>query len=349
MALSHKAVYESPFGPIELTIAGGKLARVRLRPAGEERPAAPEEQVPRAVEAFFDALGRYFRGEALGVGLETFELGGATDFQRNVYRELMDVAPGELVSYGDLAARVGLPKGARAVGRAVARNPMPIFIPCHRVVAQGRRPGGFGAGPRWKMSLLQHEGWYLREGELVRTENEDVKTCVYAGSFDPPTMGHMYMIKRGAEMFGRLIVAVGINPNKKYTFTLQERLEMLRECTRSLANVEVDGFKSKLLVRYAESRGARYILRGIRSDEDYRFEHTMRNLNEDLAPQIATVFLIPPRQICELSSGFVKGLVGFEGWQQIVKSYVPAPVYEKLLAGDITWRQQGGGPEGGAK
>ncbi len=181
----------------------------------------------------------------------------------------------------------------------------------------------------------------------MSSEGRKADTCVYAGSFDPPTEGHMYMIEQGAALFERLIVSVGVNPNKRYTFSVEERLEMLRECTRDYPNVEVDSFEAKLLVRYAKSKGARYILRGIRSEEDYRFEHAMRNVNEDLAPEISTVFLIPPREICELSSSFVKGLVGFEGWKEVVKPYVPEAVYERLLAGDIQWRERSAGPEGG--
>ncbi len=180
-------------------------------------------------------------------------------------------------------------------------------------------------------------------------ENTDVKTCVYAGSFDPPTEGHMYMIRRGAELFDRLVVAVGINPHKRYTFSVEERLEMLRACAEGMRNVTVDSFEGRLLVRYAESKGADYILRGIRSEEDYRFEHPMRNVNEDLAPEITTVFLIPPREICEISSSFVKGLVGFDGWEEVVRPYVPEPVYEKLLAADIRWHGRNPGPEGGSE
>lgn len=173
----------------------------------------------------------------------------------------------------------------------------------------------------------------------------EAKTCVYAGSFDPPTRGHMYMVEKGAELFGHLVVAVGVNPAKRCTFSLAERLEMLRECTRGMANVEIDSFEGQFLVRYAASRGAGYILRGIRSDEDYRFEHTMRNVNEDLAAEVTTVFLIPPREICEVSSSFVKGLLGYEGWQEVVKPYVPEPVYERLLKRRVNWHGQSAGAE----
>ena len=156
--------------------------------------------------------------------------------------------------------------------------------------------------------------------------------CVYAGSFDPLTRGHMYMVEKGAALFPRLIVAVGSNPAKSYTFTVEERVELLKECTQPFPNVEVDHFEGKFLAKYARAVGARYILRGIRSESDYEFERTMRNVNEDLEPAITTVFLIPPRAISELSSSFVKGLVGPEGWQLVVKPYVPEPVYRRLLS-----------------
>lgn len=171
-------------------------------------------------------------------------------------------------------------------------------------------------------------------------------TCVYAGSFDPPTQGHMYMIGKGAELFTRLIVAVGTNPNKRCTFSTEERLELLQACTEQYPNVAVDHFEGRFLADYAESVGAQYILRGIRSQQDYEFERAMRNVNEDLKPEITTVFLIPPRQICEVSSSFVKGLVGPEGWESIIRPYVPPPVYEKLLTTTLRWHSQSAGPEG---
>jgi len=347
--VTESAIYSSPCGEMELLVRGGRLTRVRLRdPAESGGGAAAGSEVSETMAACLRALERYFAGEELHVASALLDLSGTSAFQRRVFSHLRQVPRGRLVGYGELAGRLGMPGGARAVGQAVGRNPLPIFVPCHRVVAAGGRPGGFGAGPRWKEALLALEGWTLEEGTLVKTPQRKPKVCVYAGSFDPPTQGHMYMVQRGAELFHRLILAVGVNPNKRYTFSLEERLEMLRACARDLPNVEVDSFEGMLLVRYAESVGARYILRGIRSEEDYRFEHPMRNVNEDLAPQITTVFLIPPREICEISSSFVKGLVGFEGWQEVVKPYVPKPVYRRLLASDIRWSERGHGPEGGA-
>ena len=169
--------------------------------------------------------------------------------------------------------------------------------------------------------------------------------CVYAGSFDPPTEGHMYMIEKGSALFARLIVAVGTNPNKTYTFTTQERMELLEECTREFENVAVDHFEGRFLVDYARSVGAKYILRGIRSESDYEFEQAMRNINEDIEPGISTVFLMPPREIREVSSGFVRGLVGPRGWERVVKPYVPEPVYRKLLNSEVRWDKQTAGAE----
>jgi len=169
--------------------------------------------------------------------------------------------------------------------------------------------------------------------------------CVYAGSFDPPTQGHMFMIEKGSRLFPRLIVAVGINPNKSCTFSVEERLELLRECTKGYDNVEVDHFENMFLVDYAESVGANYVLRGIRSQQDYEFERGMRHVNEDLNPDVTTVFMMPPREICEVSSSFVKGLVGPEGWEETLKPYVPEPVYRKLLETPVRWHRQSGGPE----
>ncbi len=154
---------------------------------------------------------------------------------------------------------------------------------------------------------------------------------VYAGSFDPLTIGHLWMIKEGAHLFERLIVAVGFNPDKRQTFGVEERLAMLRDSCRAFPNVSVASYINLYLIDYAASVGATHILRGIRSAGDYEYERTMRNINGDLDPRICTVFLMPPRDIAEVSSSMVKGLIGPKGWRDIVKKYVPAPVYRRLL------------------
>lgn len=158
-----------------------------------------------------------------------------------------------------------------------------------------------------------------------------MKRAVYAGSFDPLTRGHLWMIEEGARLFDELIVAIGTNPDKSYTFSMEERLRMLRESLIEKDGVSIEHFENKFLVHYAKKAEATHILRGIRSEHDYSYERGMRYINGDLQPGIGTVFLMPPREIAEVSSSFVKGLVGPEGWEEVVRQYVSEPVYKMIL------------------
>lgn len=155
--------------------------------------------------------------------------------------------------------------------------------------------------------------------------------AVYAGSFDPPTNGHTWMIARGASLFDTLVVAVGVNPAKKPAYPLEQRLEWLRAITREHSSVRVDSFGSLFLVDYAKRIGATHMLRGIRSTSDFSYEQTMRHINADMDPRIDTVFLIPPREISEVSSSLVRGVIGPQGWREVVRRYVPEPVHADLL------------------
>jgi len=164
-----------------------------------------------------------------------------------------------------------------------------------------------------------------------------MRRAVYAGSFDPVTYGHLWMIKQGVELFDELIVAIGINPGKKYTFSLEDRLKVIdeviwTELSGLAEDIRIDSFENEFLVNYAQSIGADYILRGIRSVEDYEFERGIRHINSDLKPDITTIFLMPPREISEVSSSLVKGLIGPNGWKDVVKRYVPAPVFDLILS-----------------
>lgn len=158
-----------------------------------------------------------------------------------------------------------------------------------------------------------------------------MKKAVYAGSFDPLTKGHRWMIEEGAKLFDELVVAIGVNPDKKSTFSLGERMEMLRKSTNVFPNVTVASFENEYLVNYADSVGAHYMLRGIRSEADFDYERRMRNINADFNPNITTPFLMPPRELAEVSSSFVKGLIGPHGWEEVIEEYVPRNVYNKLL------------------
>ncbi len=105
---------------------------------------------------------------------------------------------------------------------------------------------------------------------------------------------------------------------------------MLRDSLTGYHSVSVTSFSNQYLIEYARSVKATHILRGIRSESDYEYERTMRNINGDLDSAICSVFLMPPRDIAEVSPSMVKGLIGPKGWQKVVRKYVPEAVYRSL-------------------
>ncbi len=153
---------------------------------------------------------------------------------------------------------------------------------------------------------------------------------VYAGSFDPPTNGHVWMIKEGARLFDKLIIAIGVNPEKAYSFTIEQRVEMLKGITKGMDNISIRYFENMFLVDYAKKIGAKFILRGIRDSKDYEYEKSIRSVNENIGKSIMTVFLMPPNNLSSVSSSLVKSLVGTSGWERVVKKYVPAIVVSYL-------------------
>ncbi|MGA2326439.1 MAG: pantetheine-phosphate adenylyltransferase [Bryobacteraceae bacterium] len=136
--------------------------------------------------------------------------------------------------------------------------------------------------------------------------------AVYPGSFDPITNGHLDLIERGARLCDRLIVAVLGNENKQPLFTVEERMEMLREAVADYPNVEVDSFGG-LLVDYARHKGATAILRGIRAISDYEYELQMALMNRRLCPEVETVFLMAGEAYSFISSRIVKEVIRLGG------------------------------------
>jgi pantetheine-phosphate adenylyltransferase len=159
-----------------------------------------------------------------------------------------------------------------------------------------------------------------------------MRKAVYAGSFDPITLGHQWIIQHAAPLFDQLIVAIGVNPDKRATFTVEERLRFILETTSGIATCAVAAFENKYLVDYADQIGAGYIIRGIRNESDFTYERAMRHINSDLRPEVLTVFLMPPRQFAELSSSMVKGMVGPDGWERVVQRCVAPCVFQALNA-----------------
>jgi pantetheine-phosphate adenylyltransferase len=151
-------------------------------------------------------------------------------------------------------------------------------------------------------------------------------SALYPGTFDPPTNGHLDLIERGARLFDHLIVAVLNNPGKDPLFTVEERVEMLRESTAALKNVSVATFDG-LMVEFARKQGVSAVLRGIRAISDYEYEFQMALMNRRLAPEIETVFLQPAGRYSFVSSRMLKEVFSFGG---DVSGLVPPNVLKRL-------------------
>jgi pantetheine-phosphate adenylyltransferase len=150
--------------------------------------------------------------------------------------------------------------------------------------------------------------------------------AIYPGSFDPITNGHLDLIERGSRVVERLIVAVLRNESKSALFSVEERVEIVREVIRPYPNVEVGSFNG-LLVDYAASRGANLILRGIRAISDYEYELQMALMNRRLRPELETAFLMAGEAYSFLSSHLVKEVVSLGG---DVSGLVPPTVEARL-------------------
>lgn len=153
-------------------------------------------------------------------------------------------------------------------------------------------------------------------------------TAIYAGSFDPPTLGHQDLIRRASGLFTKLIVAVGVNTAKEALFTPEERIEMLHEICNGLENVEVTKF-SELLVEFARQREARILVRGLRAVSDFEHEFQMSLTNRTLAPEVETAFLMATSEHMFVSSSIVKEVARYGG---DVSRLVPASVASRLKA-----------------
>ena len=131
-------------------------------------------------------------------------------------------------------------------------------------------------------------------------------TAIYPGSFDPLTFGHVDIIERSARLFDNVLVAILINAQKAPLFSVDERMEIMREILKPrFPNVEVDLFHG-LLVDYAKQKNAQVIVRGIRAVTDYEYEFQMALMNRRLNPNIETVFMMPAEKYSYLSSRLVK-------------------------------------------
>lgn len=155
-----------------------------------------------------------------------------------------------------------------------------------------------------------------------------MSVALYPGSFDPITNGHVSIIESGLVCFDELVIAVLRNPKKQSLFTVEERVEMIREEFASTPNIEVDSFDG-LLVDYCRRKGIRVVLRGLRAVADFEYELQMANMNRHLNEQVETVFLMANDAYFYVSSNIVKEAAMLGG---DVSRLVPASVAERLRA-----------------
>jgi methylated-DNA-[protein]-cysteine S-methyltransferase len=174
-------LFDTALGPFGIAWSERGLSRLQLpeadRAATEKRlgaSASPCEPPPWA-EQVIAAFRRYLAGERVDFAAAAIDLAGVGEFRRAVYESARAVGWGQTVSYGELARRIGFPWGARAVGQALARNPVPLVVPCHRILTQNRRIGGFSA-----------YGGTLTKQRLLALEGVHVGTPVLPGMAEPP-------------------------------------------------------------------------------------------------------------------------------------------------------------------
>lgn len=160
--------------------------------------------------------------------------------------------------------------------------------------------------------------------------------AVYPGTFDPFTNGHRDILERASKIFPRMIVAVSANPEKAPFFTLEERMEIIRDAVRDMQGVRVDAFHT-LLVDYVKTQGASVVIRGLRAISDFEYEFQMALMNRRIAEDIETVFLMPHEAYTYLSSRLVKEVALLGG---TVKGLV-SPVVERMLRERYRQRKSG--------
>jgi len=154
------------------------------------------------------------------------------------------------------------------------------------------------------------------------------RVAVYTGTFDPVHLGHLDIIRRGSQLYDRLVVGVGNNPDKATLFSVAERVELLGTVTSEFGNVDVTPFPG-LAVQFVRGLGAGVMLRGLRTLSDMEYEFTMSLMNLNLDPGIETVFLMAKEEFSHVSSSLLRQIAALGG---DLTKFLPAPVKAPLVA-----------------
>ena len=155
-----------------------------------------------------------------------------------------------------------------------------------------------------------------------------MRTCVFPGSFDPITEGHLDIIRRAASLFDQVIIGVVVNEEKRSAFTLEKRLEMVKKCTADMPNVACRMFDG-LITDFMRQCGSRIVLRSMRSETDYAYEAQLFGVYRHLDEDIEMVFMISRPQYAHISSSVVRQIAAFRGE---VRGLVPDVIYDDVVA-----------------
>ncbi len=153
------------------------------------------------------------------------------------------------------------------------------------------------------------------------------KTVICPGSFDPVTLGHLDVISRAAKMFDHVIVGVLVNSSKSPSFSIEERIELLKEVTQEFENVEVVSFNG-LLAEYCKQRGVDAIVKGLRAVSDFEYEFQMAITNKKLNPQLETIFMTADADSMYLSSSMVREVASMGG---DISNFVPPCIHDRIV------------------
>lgn len=165
---------------------------------------------------------------------------------------------------------------------------------------------------------------------MTQRSSDPFRTAVFAGTFDPITLGHLDVIRRGRLLFEHLIVGIGVNPGKASLFGVDERIALARQVVGPYPNVSVEWFE-ELTVQYVRRIGARVILRGLRTLTDMEYEFGMTLTNHRLDPEIETVFLMADGEYSHISSSLIKQ-VGRFGGAEALQRFVPAELVKPIIS-----------------
>ncbi|MEN8786902.1 MAG: pantetheine-phosphate adenylyltransferase [Flavobacteriales bacterium] len=139
-----------------------------------------------------------------------------------------------------------------------------------------------------------------------------MKRAIFPGSFDPITKGHQALVQRGLELFDEIIIAIGSNANKKYMYTLEERIKFIEQTFEGEPGVKVESYEG-LTTDYCERKEAKFMLRGLRTSPDFEFERAIAQINKEMKPNLETVFLITSAELSAISSSIVRDIIKNNG------------------------------------